>query len=49
MVTLATEGSTINKIPNIPPCPIYQTLPFNFSQGLVPRLLSQAEGKVTSQ
>ena len=34
---LATEGSTINKIPNIlqctlPPRPVYQTLFFNFSR-----------------
>ena len=40
-VLLATEGYTINKIPNIPQCtlpprPVYQTL-----EGLGPRLANQ--------
>ena len=45
---LATEGSTINKIPNIPQCtlpprPVQFTRPsFRFFEGLVPRLFSSS-------
>ena len=39
----ALQGPAINEIPNIPqstlpPCPVYQTLLFDFFEGLAPRL-----------